>query len=501
MIAALRPNRLIASALVAAGLLGLAFLPARTGLGQSPGKGSDAKMPTDLLKAQPFDRITLIDDSSWLVEPVSPRPLPVWDPIKARADQKAKDKQAGRNAAMPKDNVGVAKKDAKPKEEPLSETIDIHLTEGEIRDYRVKRASIKKVDYFEDLLMAEADRLIINKDFAKAFEHYLLVKARNPTWKGLEERVQKLLFEEGSWALVEQDREKDVRLLRELFTRKSDYPNLGDKLATAYGGRIGESFEKGSYPYGRKVLHDLESISPKNPQLREQRDKFVAKAKALSDDGMKKDGADRLEKLTEALRVWPSADGVAEKYEEAFKALPTLDVAVIDLPRPAGPFIRNPAGERVLKLLYLPILANESEDATHGKLANQLATSLEIGDIGRKIDLKLKVGPTWSDGSRQVAAIDVVRALSDRAQPRSPGYSARWADLLARVEITDEQQVTISLNRPILKPEAWLFASAAGAADALGFPAVGRVASALGEAASRPRLDGLMAVWQGASGQ
>ncbi len=46
-----------------------------------------------------------------------------------------------------------------------------------------------------------------------------------------------------------------------------------------------------------------------------------------------------------------------------------------------------------------------------------------------------------------------------------------------------------------------LFASAAAAADALGFPAVGRLASALGEAADRPRLDGLMAVWQGASGQ
>ena len=136
--------------------------------------------------------------------------------------------------------------------------------------------------------------------------------------------------------------------------------------------------------------------------------------------------------------------------------MPTLDVAVIDLPRPAGPFVRSPAGARVARLLYLPLLANESEDATHGKAANQLVTNMEIGDIGRKIDLKLKTGPAWSDGSRQVAAIDVVRSLSDRAQPRSPGYSARWADLLERVEITDEQQVTIRLNRPILKPEAWL---------------------------------------------
>ncbi len=46
-----------------------------------------------------------------------------------------------------------------------------------------------------------------------------------------------------------------------------------------------------------------------------------------------------------------------------------------------------------------------------------------------------------------------------------------------------------------------LLTSAASAADALGFPVVGRVASTLGELADRPRLDGLMAVWQGASGQ
>ncbi|RYC32502.1 signal peptide peptidase SppA [Lichenibacterium minor] len=46
-----------------------------------------------------------------------------------------------------------------------------------------------------------------------------------------------------------------------------------------------------------------------------------------------------------------------------------------------------------------------------------------------------------------------------------------------------------------------LLTSAASAADALGFPTVGRVAAALGEAADRPRLDGLTAVWQGASGQ
>lgn len=46
-----------------------------------------------------------------------------------------------------------------------------------------------------------------------------------------------------------------------------------------------------------------------------------------------------------------------------------------------------------------------------------------------------------------------------------------------------------------------LLSASAGIADALGLHDVGRVAAALGAAAERPRLDGLMAVWQGAAGE
>ncbi|MDB5351106.1 MAG: ABC-type dipeptide transport system, periplasmic component [Planctomycetota bacterium] len=452
-----RFSRLLAAFAVAAAVLGLALIPTRTGLGQGVGSKT-VTLPADLLKSEPFDKITLIDDTVWLIDPVSPRPLPVYDPVKDKEKKKADAKKAAAKAKAiaEQGNVGVKKEpeNAKAKEDPITEDMVITLREGDIRDFKIKRNSLKRVEYFEDLLLAEGDRLIVAKDFAKAFEHYLLVKARNPQWKGLQDRVDKLLFEEGAWALVDQDRDRGVRLLRELSARKPDFPNLADKLALAYGGRINESFEKGMYPYARRILHDLESISPKNNLVRESRNKFEAKTKSLLDEAEKKDGAEKLDKLTEGLRVWPTYDGAAEKYAEVFKSQPTLDVAVTDLPRPAGPFIRNPAGERVSRLLYLPLLADESEDAALGKLASQLVTSMEVSDIGRKIDLKLKTGPAWSDGSRQVAAIDVVRALSDRAQPRSPGYSARWADLLERVEITDEQQVTIRLNRPIEQPRS-----------------------------------------------
>ncbi len=81
---------------------------------------------------------------------------------------------------------------------------------------------------------------------------------------------------------------------------------------------------------------------------------------------------------------------------------------------------------------------------------------LEMGDLGRRLEIRLKPGVRWSDGSRDLSVLDVVRAFSDRAQPRSPAYNARWADLLERIEATDVDIVTVRLTRTPLSPPWWL---------------------------------------------
>ncbi len=46
------------------------------------------------------------------------------------------------------------------------------MLEGEPRDFKVKRASIKEVEYFEDMLLDEADRLLKEGDYTRAFERF-----------------------------------------------------------------------------------------------------------------------------------------------------------------------------------------------------------------------------------------------------------------------------------------------------------------------------------------
>ncbi len=398
------------------------------GLGQAPATAK--ARPADLLKSAPFDRITLIDNSVHDVEPLSPRPLPPIDP-KKRSRSLVNLDEAARKAEenRPRRGDPFIRKDVDESEQ----FVIIHMLEGEPRDFKVKRASIKNVDYFEDMLLAEGDRFLKDGDYTRAFERYLLVRFRDPNWKGLAERVNRLLFEEGSAALAE-DNARGLRLLTDLAARKPDYPGLADQMASSYARRISGAFEAGDFLVGRRLLRELEQVAPNHGEARSARARFVNRAKGLIDQAMKANASDRVNRLAEAARIWPESEGLESAYLEAFQNEPTLTVAVADIAGHVGPFPDSPGSERIARLLYLPILASDDESATRGEAPGQLLAGLELTELGKGIKISLRSGPIWSDGSRVVSAIDVARSLADRALPASPGYNARWADLLDRVE-------------------------------------------------------------------
>ena len=434
--AARSPALMCIAAFIAASALGATPL-AR---GQEPSKSE----PAELLSRAPFDDLILIDNAKFEIEPISPRPIP---PRNA-------------DAAPPQPAAPPAEPGAEPA--PVAEDTDeliIHLIEGDQKDFRVKRANIKEVDYWEDKLLAEGERLVRAHNFAKAFEYYLSVEARNPKWRGLSKHIDDLLFTEGDWVLTtSNDRARGLRLLQELQRRTPDYPGLAARLGEAYAGQIEEAIANGTYAYGRQILHELVTLSPNSPLISDLRNRFVQRARSEARRADNADGPRKLDLLTDSLRIWPDQPEVVTAYERAFAEAPTLDVGVLDVPRPVAPWVNSPASARVTPLLYLPILRNESDEALLGELPGQLSEGLELGDLGRRIELRIRPGIIWSDGTREVSTIDFVRALSDRAQPRSPAYNARWAALLERIEESDDDVVTIRLARSPLSSAWWLLA-------------------------------------------
>ena len=370
--------------------------------------------------------------------------------------------------------------DSRPEDEDPRDELKIHLVQGlrnEARDFKLKRTSIKKIEYFEDLLLEEADRLVLAHDYARAFECCLRVQTRNPSWAGLDDHVNNCLFREGSQALLDGDDERGLRLLRELLGRKRNYPGLLDQIAGAYGKRIERALRMGVYARGRRVLHELGEVEPQHVVVRTLRALFINKAMDHVKEAEAASGSARLDALAAALRIWPSLDGAEARYIEAFTAEPTLDVGVTDVAFPLGPWIHSRADTRLTRLLYRPILAADDQDARQGKYPTQLAASIESSDLGRRLTIRIRPGVTWSDASRPVSAIDVAHSLIDRSDPHSPNYEARWADMLDRVEVKDESRVEVRLNHSPLKMGGWLLGPVGPAHAGID----GRVASSVRE--------------------
>jgi peptide/nickel transport system substrate-binding protein len=427
----------------------------------------DAEKPVaattnDLLRAIPFDRITLTDGTVLLVDPISPRPLPAYDPVKER-DRRRRAREAKsviplEGNIIPGKKTNLRRKD-EPEEETTVEKIKLHLLQaaaGEVRDFEVKRPSIQKIEYFEDMLLLECDRLILARDFTRAFECCLRVETRNPGWNGLADRVNHVLFAEGTRALIEGDGERGLRLLRELLGRNRAYPGLLESLGEAYGKRIQRALDLGLYAKGRRILHELEEMAPESPVVKDMRGRFKLKAADRVKQTESLPAPERLDGLTEALRIWPQLEGVDALYSKAFTAEPTLEIAVTDIASPPGPWVHSPADERIGRLIYQPILASDDEDARRGKWADQLAAGIESSELGRRLLIRVRNSFQWSDGSRPVSAVDVARDLIDRTDPNSPRYEARWADLLDRVDAPDDTRIELRLKRPPLKAGPWL---------------------------------------------
>ena len=197
---------------------------------------------SELLRSEPFDRLTLIDNTVLIIEPVSPRPLPVIDPRKERERRKQGGQQDA--ATLPIEVGGAERRRPTRTRRRTREGLDvvkIHLIQGgrnEVRDFQVKRSSLKKIEYFEDLLLDEVDRLIMAREFARAFECCLRVSRE--TRRG---RAWTIASTEccsprggGPWWTATTSAGSDC--FASSWAASAIIPGLLDQIAEAYGKRI-----------------------------------------------------------------------------------------------------------------------------------------------------------------------------------------------------------------------------------------------------------------------
>lgn len=423
-----------------------------------PARPGAAEIPADLLASPPFDRVTLLDGSVLLVEPVAPRPLP--DPKQKKAEEK---KKAEAEPGKKKSNLIIGKMPESIKRDDREGLVTLHTLPPDSQSFLVKQENIRSIDYFEDLLLADGLRLAQRASFERAFEHVLAAQSRSPSWPGLGERADRILLLEGKNAFDGRQIEKSIRILTELHDRRPADGEVTKLLGEACAERIGRAFDAGLFTLGRREITRLETVVPGHPEIERARVRFTTRAGELADRASKLQGPDRTEMLAEALRVWPNDPELIARFESAFASGPVLKVGVPDLPSRLGPWIRTQSDRRLSRLLYLPFLADISEEADRGERPGQALASLTTAELGRRVTLRVREGLTWTDSSRPVASVDLARTLTDHSLPSAPSFAARWSDLVESVRIVDASQVELVLSRSPVSLDAWLLGPVAPA--------------------------------------
>ncbi|MFM1801485.1 MAG: hypothetical protein RJA81_837, partial [Planctomycetota bacterium] len=408
---------------------------------QSPSATTAGQDTNSLLVKAPFDRIILSDKTDLLIEPVSPRPLPP-------AQKKPAPRQPNRNRSR------EAEARAKEMENDPAIRILVQPLEAEGMEYAVYREDITEILYFDDMLLAEADRLTNQGEFAKAFEHLLYVNSRNPEWSGLSDSYRKLLLAESKERFEAGELASGLQFVMEALTSDSRDEQARSLAIDGLAKLAEEELSRNQLERARESHARMKKLNPNAEEVKRLEDKLKSISEKLFADAPS-DRPERLDQLNEAYRAWPDTTGLSEARVAAMNRWPTVRVAVSETAiNPPRPWAVGPTGKRLANLLFLPLLQDLQESSFKGESPLQILEKFEMTDL-TTASLTVRSGQKWSNG-REINARDVVAAMSAWAQPTSSAFHGVWSSLVDSVSVPSPNKVQIRFTRPIFQPEAWL---------------------------------------------
>jgi len=381
--------------------------------------------PGDLLRAMPFDRITLRDKDKTVmdVEPISPRPV-VLEEMKA------------------------------------TDVLAFNLFSDATVVREVRWGIVESIHYFEDMVIEEVDRMLQDQNFDRAFELLTMLKLRWPNWPNLPGVTARYLMTEGKYRLSLKHYKRALDLLMRLRALDPEFPQLVDVFGDLFNAAMYISYEGGHYSRSRALLRQFKSLYPEHPvaqQWTQRHERFAAhkleEAQIAKVQGKLREA---FHLARHAVYILPSAPGAGAFYRTVAQQFPYVVVGVEQLPQDLGPWGGDSdAQRRSARLLYLPLLDLErlSEEGTfYDRLAK--FAGFDVGPPTR-VTLKLQGSSAWSADGKPLTAIDVSRSLTARADPRYACYDPRWAGLLQRVEVQSLTELTVELSRRPVAPKAW----------------------------------------------
>lgn len=336
--------------------------------------------------------------------------------------------------------------------------------------YEVPWREVVEVKFFEQLVLAEAERLLAADELDSAYDFYDYLENNYANYAPLAASYQRFLLADAKREVDRGNLDYALVLFNELAGRNAQAEGLSEALGQLVDRIVARDLEQQNFRAAQAALAALERrfaghevVTRWQQELLKLADTFAAQAQTQLAANHYPEANDLARR---ASVVWPTAESARRVLAELASRYPLVVVGVLQ-PAPASatkessaPAARSAdqwAARRTRRLLARELAEFRGPGADGGEYLCPVGT-FEARELGKQFVVQVRPGVRWptAGGGGALDAFDIAPLLLARANLRQPGADLTWADLLARVTVLDPLNVQADLRYTHLRPAALL---------------------------------------------
>ncbi len=347
-----------------------------------------------------------------------------------------------------------------PTDPSPSDKLTVRLLERPEETYELQWRSIARVELFEQMVLAEANRLVAKQQVDEAYDYFQFLERYHAKLEGLNDGMLELLHAEVVGLLAAKKHGDALAMLQEMHRRDPNRTNLDHDMSETTVKLMGEYEAKGDHRSSRLLLANLAKRYPDHTTVTQQETRLQDWATDVLSEASKAREAGQFAEASQLCRqasqIWPAMPEIRALAVRIHTEYPRVTVGVS---MPAGDGLPGRLGDwgsrRAARLVYRTLTEYGIPGSDGGQYVCPVG-KCQIFPTERRLELTLEDDVTWANGTAMLTGYDVSRRLLAMADPEDRAYRMEWADLFESVTVSEVYNVNLRLQRPHVRPDALL---------------------------------------------
>lgn len=346
-----------------------------------------------------------------------------------------------------------------PQNPTPTDTLRIRLFTQPDAEYDIAWGNILKLERFQDMVLAEAEKLVQGGQFDEAYDYYAFLQEHYPQTRGLGASIEEYLVKNAFVSFGKQRYDDALAMLIELQRLNPQRPGLVNALSKVTEKLVESQVAAGDYRAARAILRAAQQRDPKNvpASVAVWQDRMKAAAEKQRQLASSHLAAGRYPDAYQASRrmlaIWPALPGAELVVQEVAEKYPLVVVGVMHPAQsaPSSRHLANPAARRTRRLLDRMLVERALTDPSQVLYYSPVAVVTETPE---RTELTLKIAPDFASGS-QVNPFDLSQRVLTAASPRE-GYQTLLSRVVSTIAVRDATELGITLRQPHVRPPSLL---------------------------------------------